>query len=733
MYQNKNKNINVNPFKDFWREWFSGVREFGHPSRILVRNADELISLIEKYNGVDPCYVSLYEYVDGEPVIDKVWLDFDGKGNDLKEVFLEVRRTVEYLRKRNIDPLVIFTGGRGFHIYIFFHPICLEYPRETLKRFLKLLVKDLNLKYVDETSFGDISRLVRIPYTQHEKTGLYCIPVADIYADISEILEQSKMPTLIKIRKSVSDLDKFLKVLDGKEIYNIPSQTWFDHSIRYLDLPCINQLFTEPLPHGKRRIKAGKFIAIAYYLDHNGDMTGFREVAKIFAERQRIDHPVKVSEIEGWSRGIYQLNQPITFNCGEIILYLRECKIKPRCDLCELNRLRQKQKQEQEEELKKKVYEKLKNMDLLARVRDELNKFIIGEEGKKELLYLLLLTNQSVFIKGDTSTGKNNLVEGVLKLFPEDYVWTISSATAKSLRWIDKDYIPILYIKEVPADLVRGGPKENFSLDLKLAMSDHILKITYTDASTRPPVTREKTLKIGSVVQTTTEIELPEDFENRCWIITTDSSEDLTRKILKYKAWLKTMGLTVQDLPVDPDIVNITRVLMGSTKVKIPYADILTEILAPYPRARRDIDKIFALVDAVTKINIAHRKTEDGMIVSEPQDAIEALNIAENTLTYMLSGLEPRLQSAYEAFVKIQEEIGEVSASLLAAEMNITRRTANKYLKALLNGGWIQESQRKGNTRFYILTEKMKNISRENIAKVKEKLLSLSRSPDHSI
>jgi len=176
--------------KSYFREFGAGVNKFyrtdldtGKPYRI--KSTNDLLSLIDRYDGKANCAMSVYTYTKDDPdpikrhaniIFDVIAFDFDG---DLEEVKEDLNRLREnFLNKLDIEALFVFTGGRGFHVYIYFDSYT---PKTHTKRFMKhvqtTITKECGLKTVDPQTFGDTARLFRVPGTRHLKTGLYCIPL----------------------------------------------------------------------------------------------------------------------------------------------------------------------------------------------------------------------------------------------------------------------------------------------------------------------------------------------------------------------------------------------------------------------------------------------------------------------------------------------------------------------------------------------------------------------------
>jgi predicted transcriptional regulator len=711
-------------------------REVGMPERRMVSSISDFLSFIQECTAKRrPCYAAVYAFEDHEfktPIIDRIFLDFDSQGDSLYEVWDEVVEFTKFLESMKVKSMILFSGKKGFHIYIFIPPTVLKRPREALSELVKALVskfekaKDTKIKFLDWKVVGDVRRLARIPYTVHEETGRLAIIVDRLDYDLEDILEKSTRlePVSITVHRN-EELAFVLRYLD--EVAEVKAARAESGSpkrdgIVYLQLPCIRTLLTTPLPPGKRRMEASKFIAIAYYYDHDGSMDGFETIAELFSERQKIGHQLKKSEVLGWKRGVYLLNEgrgPV-WNCAEIRRYFRESFLNLKCSTCPLEKARVKDElQRRLEEIK--TLKSSKGRDLLEEVKRVLDAYVVGEDENKLLLFLLLLEGQNVIVKGPPSTGKSRMVESVLKLFPEDDVVTVSGATKKFLRWMDRDYIPILYLKEMPKDMLEEVKGEGLAMDIKLAMSDKVLKIHVVDMSERRTV--ERTIRVDSVVMTTVDIDLAPDIESRVWILAPDISPEQTRRVLLYKA-LQYTGFT--NPPTEDEIMEIremVRALRTNAKIIIPGAQFIAEALfeySQYPRVRRDIDKIFLLIGAVAKAR-GRIYNIDGtpVVIAHPDDVKTALELSRSAITAMVSNVDTFTYSIYKSLRKISETIPQLTPQTLADIMDIPQNLAEEYLEKLVKSG-LAVRYREGHSVVYRLKEMQERAINVDFEKIKE-------------
>ena len=334
----------------------------------------------------------------------------------------------------------------------------------------------------------------------------------------------------------------------------------------------------------------------------------------------------------------------------------------------------------------------------LSKVKTILDELVVGEDENKILLYLSLIKGQSIIVRGDTSTGKNRLCDSVLSLFPAESIFEITSGTAKILRWLDTDYIDILYLREVRMSAFEFSESQTETplfFDIKQAMSDKTLKIAFVQNLKGVNQTAYKILRIHSILQTTSEYNLNEDIENRAWILTTDSSTAQTKRVLQYKARRRQNinFKTISDEELFREVKKLTsEKLNDKRRISIPFADMIVERLCQrksrlQPRMRRDIDKFFDLIESIAHVN-------SNRSVATEEDLQIAVELSSKVFKYMISYLDSRLLSVFDAFQKIENENLVVTASDLARELCISQTDARRKLRALIASGLVEESGR---------------------------------------
>ena len=205
-------------------------REFARPQRQVVDSTDELVALVDQYNGLSDCFVSAHAFAGGktsydEVVINKSVFDFDGEWGALV-------RAHEYLEERDVAHFVVFSGSDGSgHLYVLVKPTRHQQSLEYFQR--NVLIDRIGLRSckscgnevdrrdnsvvapwhcpvcddlrtrgdtrlaVDSNLVGDITTMIRIPNTWNPGAERFCVPlrpeeVTDDPAAVAELAAEQR-------------------------------------------------------------------------------------------------------------------------------------------------------------------------------------------------------------------------------------------------------------------------------------------------------------------------------------------------------------------------------------------------------------------------------------------------------------------------------------------------------------------------------------------------------------
>lgn len=343
----------------------------------------------------------------------------------------------------------------------------------------------------------------------------------------------------------------------------------------------------------------------------------------------------------------------------------------------------------------------LQDPTLLFKIKQELDRFIIGEDENKVILYLICASshtqfNLSAIISGASSSGKSWMKNKVLAYFGNVLSFTRITAAAPD-RLGSSLMNKILDIEEL-----RGS--EAAQPTLRIAISEGKLNLLSTTRDESGRITTEEVTTVGTptFVTTCTRAEVDDELLNRLFIISLDESASHTKKIIEFEA--KKYHLLGGNDDADADKPNtlfsaIIGELLPVTRVEIPYLELLAEKF-PQPSGReqscgprRDFKKLVYLIGVVAWLHQRQRvivgKTGilNRSVVASPVDFQLVWSLCENSFLQTLFRLTRRHEEVLACF----KSTVPLTVSEVANELGYSENRAREFLKGLVRRGYLSE------------------------------------------
>jgi len=250
----------------------------------------------------------------------------------------------------------------------------------------------------------------------------------------------------------------------------------------------------------------------------------------------------------------------------------------------------------------------LKAPDLLERILRDFEKCgVIGEQTNKLVSYLAAVSRKldrplAILIQSSSAAGKTWLMESVLAFVPEEERIKYSAMTGQSLFYMGETNI-----KHKILAIVEEEGAERTRYALKLLQSEGELSIASTGKDPVTGVLTTKEYRVEGPVMifsTTTDIDIDEELQNRCIILTVDESREQTRAIHQQQREQRTLkGLRNNQEKADLlKVHHNAQRLLRPLPVVNPYAHQLT-FLDDKTRTRRDHEKYLSLIDSITLLH----------------------------------------------------------------------------------------------------------------------------------
>jgi len=173
--------------EDFWREWFAveygfGREVFQNKTRVFIDSYEQFLEYVEWCKAArSPCWLSVQPFKGRNQVftVEKLFFDFDGS---LIKAWKEASTFTQHLKRYyGVEALLVFSGCKGYHVYVWLanpqHFKDSKQAKTFYKTAQRLLLKGCKFETLDPQPTGDIKRVSRVPYSTHEKSGNPCVPL----------------------------------------------------------------------------------------------------------------------------------------------------------------------------------------------------------------------------------------------------------------------------------------------------------------------------------------------------------------------------------------------------------------------------------------------------------------------------------------------------------------------------------------------------------------------------
>ena len=266
---------------------------------------------------------------------------------------------------------------------------------------------------------------------------------------------------------------------------------------------------------------------------------------------------------------------------------------------------------------------------LLARILGDYDRCgVVGERTNKLLAYLAAVSRLlddpiAIIVQSSSAAGKTKLMDAVLDFTPEEERVRYSAVTGQSLFYFKDSNLKhkILAISEE-----EGAERAAYAL--KLLQSEGQLTIASTGKNPTTGRLETQEYRVEGPVMiflTTTAVEIDEELQNRCIVLTVDENREQTRAIHE----LQRMSETLEGMIAREERRAVLRLhhnaqrLLRPLRIVNPYARRLRFPDAS-TRMRRDHMKYLALIRATA---LLHQHQRERKIYSHPSGPIEYIEV----------------------------------------------------------------------------------------------------------
>lgn len=303
----------------------------------------------------------------------------------------------------------------------------------------------------------------------------------------------------------------------------------------------------------------------------------------------------------------------------------------------------------------------LKDSKLLCRIREVMDKEIVGEYENKLLLFLILLSKdlgtnyaQACFIMGESSSGKSHLMHKVLSYFPEECIIWLTRSTTHGLEYFCKGRDltrHILAVEEAPG-------LNDAQAYVRPIFSERGLRIVTAQSLGGGNVVSQVIEVKGCPAFVTTSCSpvMDDQMSTRVWILSTDESVEQTKRILSFEA-MKEKYPEKANIEVEKEAIRNALNELKPIKILIPYADFID---FPFNkiRVRRDFPKLLTLIKVSAYLHQYQRPrlllNDEEYVIATFADYNIACTLAQNVLRPTILGLPEGVLRIYDVCKKLR-------------------------------------------------------------------------------
>lgn len=319
----------------------------------------------------------------------------------------------------------------------------------------------------------------------------------------------------------------------------------------------------------------------------------------------------------------------------------------------------------------------LKDPRLLNRILTDFEKCgIVGEGTNKLVGYLACVSRKlekplGIIIQSSSAAGKTLLMESVLAFMPDEERIKYSAMTGQSLFYMGEKNLQHKILA-----IVEEEGAERASYALKLLQSEGELSIASTgkDPQTGRLVTHEYKVQ-GPVMIfiTTTNVDIEEELQNRCIMLSVDESREQTRAIHQIQRESRTLEGYLKRAE-KPRLLKVHKNAQRLIK-PIPVLNVFARFLTfmdDKTRLRRDQEKYLNLIEALTLIHQYQR----------PLKTIERWGESIQCLEVNLDDIELANRLAHEVLGRSLDELPpQTRRFLLLLEEMVKKECEEKKLE----------------------------------------------------
>jgi len=390
------------------------------------------------------------------------------------------------------------------------------------------------------------------------------------------------------------------------------------------------------------------------------------------------------------------------------------------------------------EELAKEAEVKLdpKDPHILDLIAQKNGRKIVGEVNNIKFLNCCCLSKDlprkyrlSTVVLNDSGAGKSNLVNNVTRPFKDSVIDYTAFTNAFLTRQEEGFDGKILKMEQME----KTNDNNQVSLfSLKFLLSEGVLKVGLVERVKGKHESRTLTVEgIPVYISTSTNFNIDPESANRTFLMQVDESKEQTEKIVDFTlnsySSLQEREMWEKDIKDLEELFSIYQSKgQRVTEIVIPFADKLKGLIPVEDLTiRRDLPKILNLTCVIAFVHFKNRQcfvdTKDSegqrnlIIVAEPEDFVEAFNIAGSTIRQTLNKMNDTSLSLFQTvkdFIDSRAGVFEACTTIreIAQKTGRSPNRTRELVKILVESGLLMEDRTDKEYKFALTGKDFKEI-----------------------
>lgn len=365
------------------------------------------------------------------------------------------------------------------------------------------------------------------------------------------------------------------------------------------------------------------------------------------------------------------------------------------------------------------------DQDILARVVRTLRVCmgLVGERRNAKMTYLaitnrLLDKQVSLVIKGLSSSGKSYTIECVVRMFPDEAVYTMTAMSEHALIYLDEELSHRTVVLYEAAALREGREKvedNQTAYIVRSLLSEGKIEYPTVIRDGDGTLRTHKLTKEGptNLVTSTTSISLHGENETRMFSLPSNDSQAQTRAVM--------MTASADDEPArELDLSEWHAyqrwLVTANHRVTVPYATCIAAQIPPVAvRLRRDWNAVRALIRTHAMMHQLNRATDaQGRIVATLDDYKAVRSLVCDLVAEGIGATVPEsVRQTVETVAALldlpkDEAVSGVTVAAVAGALSLERSAATRRLHTARDRGFlVNVEEKRGKAARYRLGEPM--------------------------